>query len=95
MGPFVQAWLRVHGDDQASKAVARERFLRPLRDHLHHAGLDHISEVADGDAPHTPGGTPFQAWSLGELMRLERLLECRCLDAPADAADPAEMPQTR
>ena len=85
MGPFVDAWLRVHGDDQASKAVARERFLRPLRDHLHAAGLDHISEVADGDAPHTPGGTPFQAWSLGELLRLERLLN----------ADPADMPQTR
>ena len=85
MGPFVDAWLRVHGDDQASKAVARERFLRPLREHLHGAGLDHLSEVADGDAPHTPGGTPFQAWSLGELMRLERLLN----------ADPAEMPQTR
>jgi predicted glycogen debranching enzyme len=91
MGPFVAAWLRVHGDDQASKAVARERFLRPLRGHLHRAGLDHISEVADGDAPHTPGGTPFQAWSLGELMRLERLLDSQ----PADPADPAEMPQTR
>ncbi|CAN7673293.1 amylo-alpha-1,6-glucosidase [Caballeronia sp. LjRoot31] len=91
MGPFVDAWLRVHGDDQASKAVARERFLRPLRNHLHHAGLDHISEVADGDAPHTPGGTPFQAWSLGELMRLERLLDSQ----PADPADSAEMPQTR
>ena len=85
MGPFVDAWLRVHGDDQASKAVARERFLRPLREHLHRAGLDHICEVADGDAPHTPGGTPFQAWSLGELLRLERLLN----------ADPADMPQTR
>jgi predicted glycogen debranching enzyme len=85
MGPFVEAWLRVHGDDQASKAVARERFLRPLREHLHCAGLDHLSEVADGDAPHTPGGTPFQAWSLGELMRLERLLN----------ANSAETPQTR
>ncbi|CAH2789938.1 MAG: Putative glycogen debranching enzyme, archaeal type, TIGR01561 [uncultured Caballeronia sp.] len=46
--------------------------------------LDHISEVADGDAPHTPGGTPFQAWSLGELMRFKHLLN----------ADPADMPQT-
>jgi predicted glycogen debranching enzyme len=74
LGPFVEAWLRVH-DDQSSKAQARERFLTPLHEHLHRAGLDHISEVADGDAPHTPGGTPFQAWSLGELMRLERLLD--------------------
>jgi predicted glycogen debranching enzyme len=74
LGAFVQAWLRVHRDDPASKVQARERFLKPLHDHLHRAGLDHVSEVADGDAPHTPGGTLFQAWSLGELMRLERLL---------------------
>lgn len=31
-------------------------------------------EVADGDAPHTPGGCPFQAWSLGELLRAEALV---------------------
>lgn len=74
LGAFVQAWLRVHRDDPAARTQARERFLQPLHDHLHRAGLDHVSEVADGDAPHTPGGTPFQAWSLGELMRLERLL---------------------
>jgi predicted glycogen debranching enzyme len=74
LGPFVEAWLRVHGNGPAARAQARERFLTPLHDHLHRAGLDHISEIADGGAPHTPGGTPFQAWSLGELMRLDRLL---------------------
>jgi len=74
LGPFVEAWLRVHGSDPASRAQARARFLAPLHAHLDHAGLDHISEVADGDAPHTPGGTPFQAWSLGELLRIESLL---------------------
>ena len=74
LGPFVQAWLRVHGSDPASRAQARIRFLAPLHAHLDHAGLDHISEVADGDAPHTPGGAPFQAWSLGELLRIESLL---------------------
>jgi glycogen debranching enzyme len=30
----------------------------------------HIAEIADGDAPHTPGGCPFQAWSVGEALRL-------------------------
>ncbi|BAO88467.1 amylo-alpha-1,6-glucosidase [Caballeronia cordobensis] len=69
IGPFVEAWVRVHG-----AAGARERFLTPLYDHLDHYGLDHISEVADADAPHVPGGTPFQAWSLAELMRLDKLL---------------------
>lgn len=74
LGPFVDAWLHVNGDGAAQRALARERFAAPLLAHLDHAGLDHVCEVADGDAPHTPGGTPFQAWSLGELLRmLERL----------------------
>jgi predicted glycogen debranching enzyme len=70
LGPFVEAWLRVHGDTAAQRALAHERFVAPLLAHLDCAGLDHISEVADGDAPHLPGGTPFQAWSLGELLRV-------------------------
>lgn len=77
MGPFVEAWLRARRaagkSDAASFDAARARFLAPLYAHLDRAGLDHISEVADGDAPHTPGGAPFQAWSLGELLRIERM----------------------
>lgn len=78
LGPFVQAWLRVQRaagvPDSASVAAARARFLTPLYAHLDAAGLDHVSEIADGDAPHTPRGAPFQAWSLGELLRIEKLL---------------------
>jgi predicted glycogen debranching enzyme len=72
LGPFVEAWMRVQGGAPAAKAAARARFLAPLARHLEDAGLGHVSEIADGDAPHTPGGCPFQAWSLGELVRLER-----------------------
>jgi predicted glycogen debranching enzyme len=68
-GAFVDAWLRVNGDDDTHRAEARRRFLAPLLDHLHVAGLGHVSEIADGDPPHTPRGCPFQAWSLGELLR--------------------------
>jgi len=74
IGPFVEAWLRVRGYSAEAKAEARVRFLLPLFDHLEHAGLGHVSEIADGDPPHTPAGCPFQAWSLGELLRLEKLL---------------------
>ncbi len=74
IGPFVEAWLRVRGNAAAARAEAAARFLAPLRAHLDEAGLGHVSEVADGDAPHTPGGCPFQAWSLGELLRAERLV---------------------
>jgi predicted glycogen debranching enzyme len=72
LGPFVEAWLRVRGDTAEAKREARARFLPPLRAHLEEAGLGHVSEIADAEAPHAPRGCPFQAWSLGELLRLER-----------------------
>ena len=71
IGPFAEAWLRVKGNSPANRAAARERLLGPIRAHLSTAGLGHVSEVADGDAPHAPGGCPFQAWSTAELLRLE------------------------
>ena len=37
-------------------------------------GTGHLPEVADGDFPHRPGGCPFQAWSVGEALRVERVL---------------------
>ena len=72
LGPFVEGWVRVRGGRAAAKRAARERFLAPLLTHLGEAGLGHVSELADGEAPHTPRGCPFQAWSTGELLRLER-----------------------
>ncbi len=74
LGPFVEAWLRVRGDTPEAREAARARFLPPLHAHLGETGLGHVSEVVDGDAPHRPGGCPFQAWSLGELMRIEAML---------------------
>ncbi len=74
IGPFVDAWLRVRGYSDETREEAGRRFLMPLVEHLHHAGLGHISEIADGDPPHTPRGCPFQAWSLAELLRLDSIL---------------------
>ncbi|MGE0823043.1 MAG: amylo-alpha-1,6-glucosidase [Candidatus Binatia bacterium] len=70
IGPFVEAWVRTHGGTKEAKREARQRFLTPLLQHLDDAGLGHISEIADGDPPHTPRGCPFQAWSVGEVLRL-------------------------
>lgn len=86
LGPFVEAWVRVRGDGPAVRRAARERFLEPILAHLRVAGLGHVSEIADGDAPHTPRGCPFQAWSLGELIRLdESVLRVRSDDPEASA----------
>lgn len=72
LGPFVEAWVKSRGGSAAARFEARTRFVVPWRRHLEGAGLGHISEVADADAPHRPGGCPFQAWSLAELLRVER-----------------------
>ena len=72
MGAFVEAWVRVHGANAAARQTARSRFLQPLLARMETTGLGHLSEIADGDPPHTARGCPFQAWSMGELMRLER-----------------------
>jgi predicted glycogen debranching enzyme len=74
IGPFVEAWLRVHGRSAEARLEAERRFLAPVREHLQVAGLGHISEVADAEPPHRPGGCPFQAWSLGEFVRASRLV---------------------
>jgi glycogen debranching enzyme len=73
-GPFVEAWVRVRGGGNVARREARVKFLDPLLRHLDRAGLGHISEIADGDSPHTPRGCPFQAWSVGEALRLDRVV---------------------
>jgi glycogen debranching enzyme len=86
LGPFVSAWLAAGSREPergaALRAEGRARFLAPLQAHLHVAGLGHVSEIADGDAPHAPRGCPFQAWSLGEMIRIAAML-----DAPMPAGE--------
>ena len=74
IGPFVEAWVRVRGKTPQAKAEARQKFLTPLYQHLQTAGLGHISEICDAEPPFTARGCPFQAWSLGELLRLEHIV---------------------
>ena len=77
-GAFVEAWVRLRGGTPEAKRQARTLFLGPLS-RLDHAGLRHLPEIADSTAPFTARGCPFQAWSLGELLRLEH----KVLAAPA------------
>ncbi len=76
IGPFVTAYVRVHGEGQEDapedRLDAREQagiWLRGFRDHLREAGLGSISEIFDGDEPHTPRGCTAQAWSVAEVLR--------------------------
>ncbi len=71
-GAFVEAWVRVHGETQQARKEARAKFFKPRLSKDNLQGLNHIPEIADGDEPHAARGCPFQAWSLGEMIRLER-----------------------
>ena len=82
IGAFVEAWVRVRGSTTQVHAEARRRFLHPFRAHLEEHGLGHVSEITDAEPPHIGRGCPFQAWSLGELLRLE-------LDVLVDAKNTA------
>jgi predicted glycogen debranching enzyme len=73
-GPFAEAWIRAHGGTDKARREARRRFLEPLLTHLDDAGIGHLTEVADAEAPHRAGGCPFQAWSVGEALRLDRVV---------------------
>jgi glycogen debranching enzyme len=68
----------VRGSSPTALRQARERFLVPLTAHLAEAGIGHVSEIADAEPPHAPRGCPFQAWSVGEVLRLsEQVLASR------------------
>ncbi len=65
IGPFIDAWLRVHPDDQAGA----RRFLVGFENHLGDACIGSISEICDAEAPFTPRGCVAQAWSVAEVLR--------------------------
>jgi predicted glycogen debranching enzyme len=68
---FADACARTRPPDAAAKTLTT--IVAALRRHLNASGLGHLPEVVDGDAPHAPGGCPFQAWSLAALLRLEAM----------------------
>jgi predicted glycogen debranching enzyme len=65
IGPFIDAWMKLHPDD---KAGAR-KFLEVFPVHLSDDGIGTISEVFDAREPHMAGGCIAQAWSVAEVLR--------------------------
>jgi len=65
IGPWIDAWLRVHPNDHAGA----RRFLEGLVVDLSGFGLGTIGEIFDAEAPFTPRGCVAQAWSVAETLR--------------------------
>jgi predicted glycogen debranching enzyme len=65
IGPFIDAWLKVHPDDRAGAHALLQDFIP----HLSEACIGSISEIFDAEAPFTPRGCISQAWSVAEVLR--------------------------
>jgi predicted glycogen debranching enzyme len=76
-GHFADGYLRIHGKSGLSFIKGYyEEFSQTMTEH----GVGTISEIYDGDPPHTPRGAVSQAWSVAEILRIHKLIqeyECR------------------
>lgn len=69
LGGFLSAYAKVY-DHSPECTEELLSMLEPVRHHLADNGcIGSISEIFDGDAPHTPRGCYAQAWSVGETLR--------------------------
>ncbi|HYF34847.1 MAG TPA: amylo-alpha-1,6-glucosidase, partial [Prosthecobacter sp.] len=65
IGPFIDAWLKVHPED---RGMARN-WLKGLVEHLDDGCVGSLSEIFDAEEPFTPRGCIAQAWSVAEALR--------------------------
>jgi predicted glycogen debranching enzyme len=65
IGPYIDAWLKVHPDDLAGARA----LLSGFESHLDEACVGSISEIFDAEAPYIPRGCVAQAWSVAEVLR--------------------------
>ena len=65
IGPFIDAWLKVHPDDRAGA----RHLLNSLMPHLDVACIGSISEIFDAEEPFAARGCVAQAWSVAEVLR--------------------------
>jgi len=67
MGPYITAYINTFGTEAGGRFAST--WLESFEPHLYEACLGQVSEIFDGDAPHTPRGCIAQAWSVAELLR--------------------------
>src|SRR5690606_28196872 len=65
IGPFIDAWLRVHPHDLAGARAHLDGLIAHLDDFC----IGTLAEIFDGEPPHRPRGCIAQAWSVAEVLR--------------------------
>jgi predicted glycogen debranching enzyme len=70
LGSFTTAFLKTKGYTEHRRGYVLKNFLAPLfTKQVLEAGLGTLSEIFDGESPHTPRGCIAQAWSIAEPFR--------------------------
>lgn len=76
IGPFIDAWLKVHHDVSQARGM-----LEGFRSHLLDDGIGTVSEIFDAEPPYHPRGCIAQAWSVAEVLRAWRKTGGGAIDA--------------
>lgn len=72
LGAFAEGMFRIHG--KSALSIIEPLYQNFEEDMVIH-GIGTISEVYDGDPPHTPNGAVSQAWSVAELLRMKMMID--------------------
>ena len=69
LGPFAKAFLKAKGYNRENAEYLNSLLRSFFMEQASKAGFGTISEIFDGDEPHTPRGCIAQAWSVAEPLR--------------------------
>lgn len=64
LGPYISSIVKYNGDKKEAKLI-----MRNVKAMMEEYGIGGVAEVYDGDGPQSPGGCPWQAWSVAEILR--------------------------
>ncbi|MEO5674004.1 MAG: amylo-alpha-1,6-glucosidase [Chitinophagales bacterium] len=75
LGIYIDALMKSGRKSSIRVAI---KVIEDFKSHLAKAGISSISEIFDGDEPHTPRGCVAQSWSVAEILRV--IMEYKLLD---------------
>ena len=75
IGAFIEAYVKIEQADR-NRSVRKQakKWLAEFDNHIKQAGINSVSEIFDGDFPHTPRGCFAQAWSVAEVLRAKMII---------------------
>jgi predicted glycogen debranching enzyme len=67
IGPYIDALVKT---DSMEGLLRSKRVINNFKYHLNEGAVGTVSEIFDGDAPHSPRGCVAQAWGVAEVLRV-------------------------